>query len=655
MQHTPQFGNSTLNAPTATQHQIAQQMQIAQQQQQQHPGQQNAATPQQPQPQPQQQQQQQQQQQRPQQQPDSYFADARKGEVNELRVLLRGFAVEKDSRRQREIVKKVIAYMTLGIDVSPLFTSMMLAVETRDIVIKKMVYLYLCNYARGNPELAEMCTNSLQKDCSHEDPMVRGLALRSLCSLRLKGMVEYISEPLRKSLQDNHPYVRKTGIMGILKIYHLDKSVTGANGENFKDMLYEMLKDPDVNVVSNCIVVLNEVMQEQGGMVVNRAVMHHLLNRLRGFPEFGLCEVLNLLNKYKPADHNEVFQIMNLLDPVLRTSNSGAVLATIKCFLHLTESAPQLQKQVYLRIKPPILTLIASGIPEAVYTLLKHVDYLVQKCPGVFDDEYRQLYVRYNEPTHIKYLKVEILSKLSNNNNAPDIVSELGEYVNDLDSNLARLAIRAMARIACSSKGYADDGKLESQAESIAGYIVSKLVELCELDNYHVSSQAAISLKDIMRVHPSKSDLVYSILPSALKFIADSEGKASVIWMIGEFGESINEAPYVIEKLINDYDNLKDVAVKNALLTATMKLFFKRPPECQAMLGRLLAAATNDVSSQDLHDRALMYHRILQTSPQIAEGVVCGSSSRVPLGTAFTEEDDSGTLVAIGKEFNTLR
>ena len=51
--------------------------------------------------------------------------------------------------------------------------------------------------------------------------MVRGLALRSLCSLRLPSIVEYISEPLRNSLTDNNAYVRKTGVMGILKLYHL--------------------------------------------------------------------------------------------------------------------------------------------------------------------------------------------------------------------------------------------------------------------------------------------------------------------------------------------------------------------------------------------------------------------------------------------------
>lgn len=61
-------------------------------------------------------------------------------------------------------LQQVIAYMTLGIDVSRLFTEMMLAIETRDLVVKKMVYLYLCTYARQKPDLAIMCINTLQRD-----------------------------------------------------------------------------------------------------------------------------------------------------------------------------------------------------------------------------------------------------------------------------------------------------------------------------------------------------------------------------------------------------------------------------------------------------------------------------------------------------------
>jgi len=590
---------------------------------------------------------------------DSYFTESRKGEVNELRQLLRTFGTERDKQRKRDIMKKVIAYMTLGIDVSRLFTEMMLAIETRDLVIKKMVYLFLCNYAETHPDLAQMCTNTLVKDSGSEDPMVRGLALRALCSLRLPQMIEYTSEPLRRSLQDGHAYVRKTGVMGILKMYHLNKEEFDKAA--FNDILYDMLRDPDSSVVTNAILVLNEIMADQGGMALNRAVMLHLLNRIHEFSEFGILSVLDLVPRYIPANDEEGFQIMNLLDPVLRTANAGAVVATIRAFLSIADAigkrpaddrdadsptVDDLKRQVCVRIKAPLVTLIASGSNELTYVLLKYADQLIDLCPGIFDDEYRQFYVRYSDPTHIKHSKVRILAKLANPETAPDIVAELGEIVADVDETMGRLAVRSMGAIALHDSG--GQGAVES--------IARRLVEMLDLQGIpHVSSEAATALAALVRRHPSIITVVSAPLPRALRYITEPMGKASVIFLLGEYGESINEAPYALERVIDSYDNITDDGVKTALLAAAVKLFFQRPPEMQQMLGRLFKKATEDVSSQDLHDRALFYYRLLRSSPDpnIAKSIIT-SKSMTMSADQFAEEDDTELRAALMDEFNTL-
>lgn len=51
--------------------------------------------------------------------------------------------------------------------------------------------------------------------------MVRGLALRSLSSLRMESMLEYVEQPMKKALQDVSPYVRKTGVMACLKVIQI--------------------------------------------------------------------------------------------------------------------------------------------------------------------------------------------------------------------------------------------------------------------------------------------------------------------------------------------------------------------------------------------------------------------------------------------------
>ena len=42
-----------------------------------------------------------------------------------------------------------------------------------------------------------------------EDPMIRGLALRSLTGLRLTSILEYVLQPLKSSLSDASGYVRQ--------------------------------------------------------------------------------------------------------------------------------------------------------------------------------------------------------------------------------------------------------------------------------------------------------------------------------------------------------------------------------------------------------------------------------------------------------------
>ncbi|CAN0318299.1 unnamed protein product, partial [Ectocarpus fasciculatus] len=421
--------------------------------------------------------------------------------------LLRAVSVDRDPKKKREVIKKVIAYMTLGIDVSRLFTEMMLAIETRDLVVKKMVYLYLCTYARQKPDLAIMCINTLQRDCNNQDPMVRGLALRSLCSLRLPAMVEYISDPLKASLTDANSYVRKTGVMAILKMWHLWPQAVEDGA--MVDTLYNMLQDNDAQVVANCVVVLNEIMADAGGMATNTAIVHHLLGRLEDFNEWGVCHILALVSRHEAADEDEAFEIMNLVDPVLRTSNSGAVLAA-----------------VYERTKAPLLTLMAGGSSETVYCILKHLEGMLPRCPGVFDDEYRQFFTRYNEPTGVKYAKVRCLALLADSTTAEAVIAELGEYAGDMDPLLARQAMRAV-------------GKICLRLPGSAAAAIERLIDLMGMDVSYVKAEAVQVVEVLVRKYPQWRTEVLPSLQRCLKHIDEPAGKAAVIWMVGEYGDEI--------------------------------------------------------------------------------------------------------------------
>eukprot|EP00965_Chrysotila_dentata_P248466 6208347-Pleurochrysis_carterae.AAC.4 len=83
----------------------------------------------------------------------------RPGEIHELREELNNPKMEK----KKDAVKKVIAAMTVGKDVSMLFTDVVNCIQTPNIELKKLVYLYLINYAKSQPDLAILAVNTFVK------------------------------------------------------------------------------------------------------------------------------------------------------------------------------------------------------------------------------------------------------------------------------------------------------------------------------------------------------------------------------------------------------------------------------------------------------------------------------------------------------------
>ena len=126
-----------------------------------------------------------------------YFTTTKKGEIFELKSELNSDKKE----RKREAVKKVIASMTVGKDVSALFPDVINCMQTDNLELKKLVYLYLMNYAKAQPDLAIMAVNTFVKDCEDPNPLIRALAVRTMGCIRVDKITEYLCEPLRKCLK----------------------------------------------------------------------------------------------------------------------------------------------------------------------------------------------------------------------------------------------------------------------------------------------------------------------------------------------------------------------------------------------------------------------------------------------------------------------
>lgn len=556
------------------------------------------------------------------------------GEVNELMQLLRAALAQREQvDKQKEAIQKVIAYMTLGIDVSALFRDMIMATNTKDLVQKKLVYQYLCHYATSNQELSLLAVNTLLKDCRDSSPMVRGLALRSLCSLRLPSLIEYLLPQIQAGLLDTQAYVRKTAVMGCLKLFCISPKTI--RGTEIIDKLYDMLRDRDAQVVANVVNVLNEILRDEGGMVLNKSIVVHLLNKLNYLNEWAQCAVLELVARHRPPQ-KEILDYLNLLESRMNHANGAIVFATIKVFLNLTQDHVSLYAKVLQRVRTPLLTVISTGNDEMKYVALMHVNLLINRAPTVFVGDYKHFFCGYSEPSYLKHVKVEILEKVATKQNMHEIVSELSEYSKDPDMELSKRAVTAVAKIAV---------KLPQVAE----HALDRLISFLEFNVDYITGTALGMMKDVLRTFPQHARLVVTELPNWTRKMEDNAGKCACVWMLGTFGKNVESAPYLLEELIQDWKNLHP-SVKLQVLTASATLFFERPGEMQPILGQLFAVATLD-QNIDVHDRAYLYYRLFQTSLADAQRVIAGPKEILQ---NFAEDQSYIVIDKLFAEFNTL-
>ena len=94
---------------------------------------------------------------------------------------------------------------------SSLFADVVNCMQTDNLELKKLVYLYLMNYAKSQPDLAILAVNTFSKDCEDPNPLIRALAVRTMGCIRVDKITEYLCEPLRKCLKVSKWTVRLKG------------------------------------------------------------------------------------------------------------------------------------------------------------------------------------------------------------------------------------------------------------------------------------------------------------------------------------------------------------------------------------------------------------------------------------------------------------
>ncbi|KAK0400049.1 hypothetical protein QR680_003325 [Steinernema hermaphroditum] len=548
-----------------------------------------------------------------------YFTTTKKGEIFELKTELNSDKKEK----KREAVKKVIASMTVGKDVSALFPDVVNCMQTDNVELKKLVYLYLMNYAKSQPDLAIMAVNTFVKDCEDPNPLIRALAVRTMGCIRVDKITEYLCEPLRKCMKDEDPYVRKTAAVCVAKLHDINASLVEDQG--FVELLNDLLSDSNPMVVANAVAALTEINETRPLIEMNLQTVNKLLTALNECTEWGQVFILDALTHYTPKDEREAQNICERISPRLAHANAAVVLSTVKVLMKLVNMLPENSDfiaQLTKKLAPPMVTLL-SAEPEIQYVALRNINLIVQKRPDILKQEMKVFFVKYNDPIYVKMEKLDIMIRLAQQNNIAQVLSELKEYATEVDVDFVRKAVRAIGRCAI---------KVEQSAERC----VSTLLELIQTKVNYVVQEAIVVIKDIFRKYPNKYESIISTLCENLDTLDEPEARASMIWIIGEYAERIDNADELLESFVEGFHD-ENTQVQLQLLTAVVKLFLKRPTHTQQLVQRVLSLATQDSDNPDLRDRGYIYWRLLSADPAAAKDVVLAEKPLISEETDLLE------------------
>ena len=78
------------------------------------------------------------------------------------------------------------------------------------------------------------------------------------------------------------------------------------------------------------------------------------------------------------------------------------------------------------KLAPPLVTLLSSQ-PEIQYVALRNINLIVQKRSDILKEDMKVFFVKYNDPIYVKLEKLEIMIRLTNEQNISQVLSELKE------------------------------------------------------------------------------------------------------------------------------------------------------------------------------------------------------------------------------------
>jgi vesicle coat complex subunit len=545
-----------------------------------------------------------------------------KGDVLKLRDDLDG----NDADLRKHAAKQVVALMRGGENVQSLFASMLRCVNSSDLEVKKLIYLYLVNYSIQEPEQAIMAVNTFIQDSQDPNPVIRALAVRTMCRIRLESVAEHMIIPLKKALVDQDPYVRKTAVFGVIKLYDFIPEAV-ENARLFTDML-TLLRDDNPMVVSNTAAAVFEINERRTSPIfaLNSDTIGPILNAVNSCSEWCQVILFDALSRYKPESHDDATFLIDRLIPFLKHANPAVVLGSFRCIFLFMEADSRSPVKLFPQVIPPFITLVLSADPEVQYVILRTLTLFVQKYPKALHKLIRTFFCKYNDPSYVKMQKLDIIVTICRRGNAQLVLDELNEYCNAVDVAFVRKSVRAIGQIAV-------------KIEEASRRCIDILENLVKGKAEYAIEEAVCVICDLLRKYPGTFESILQTVVTNLEHLKEPRAKAAGIWILGEYCSTFEgQVDIVLDPFLDTFRDEQPI-VQLALISALVKIFCWSPDAVRDQLQFVLTEASKRGNPPDVRNRALVYWRILNADVQLAKDVLAfGKQTVVHSGVHFEKE-----------------
>jgi hypothetical protein len=194
-------------------------------------------------------------------------------------------------------MKWLLASISKGRDVSDFYPHVVKLVGASSLEVRKMVYMYLVQYADHDPttrELSLLSINSFQRGLADAEQLIRALALRVLSSIRIPDILQIQILGVQKCAKDKSPYVRKCAANALAK---LSPRCDTMQREMLLEIMRSLLDD------DNCTMVLTSTLVAFAELCPEKLEwLHHSFRKtchlLTDMDEWGQVVVIELMARY---------------------------------------------------------------------------------------------------------------------------------------------------------------------------------------------------------------------------------------------------------------------------------------------------------------------------------------------------------------------